>query len=90
MAISVGSTFSDRRDADLKWHWLGIISMSIFHNCSLIEDAKIFVVRMKTKNDRLPWSNSTPDVNRYVVKLKKDLQVDILSNTGWYLVALGQ
>ena len=52
MAIIVGSTFSNRRDADLKWHWLEIISMSIFCNCSLIEDAKIFVVRMKTKKTR--------------------------------------
>ena len=52
MAISVGSTFSDRRDADLKWHWLEIISISIFRNCSVLEDAKILVVRMKTKQGR--------------------------------------
>ena len=29
-------------------------------------------------------------MNYYDVKLRKDLKVDILSNTGWYLAALGQ
>ena len=50
-----------------------------------------------SKNDRQPWSNSTPDVNKYDAKLRKDLLVDILSNTGseegttcWYLEELGQ
>ena len=35
------------------------------------------------KNDRWPWSNSTPDVSLYDVKLIKDLEDDILSNTVW-------
>ena len=42
------------------------------------------------KDDRQPWSNSTPDVIQYDVKSSKDLQVDILSNTGWCLAVLDQ
>ena len=32
-----------------------------------------------------PCSNSTPDVNEYDVRLKKDLQDDILSNTEYWV-----
>ena len=63
-----------------------VLDVKLKHYHSQAPEVFLFTI----KNDRYTWSNSTPDMNLYGVKLRKDLQVDILSNTVWYLVALGQ